>query len=349
MKYALGISLLLLGACTTTKPVQEAAPPLQKSGDTGIINCPNERVFVTLLSTRKHQLSGENPTVGVFDSMNGGQEWSHSGWKQGRHFAVYGEPRTCGFIRYVAAGNGLFRTLDNGKTWRIVTDWQQTEIMDVAVSKFQPSLVFTATPYGIFRSNDRGDSWVATNNGLRHLFANTLRVDYSNPKVVIAGTEAGIARSEDQGDSWNVTLSDKRVHSVRQHPSNSSIWVAGLKDDGVAISVDFGRTWRMTRFLKGTFYEVEFGVEPEELWAVGWNTGVWYSKDLGNSWEQRITGLSDLNLHSLAVSRQTPGKLWVGSMGGGLFLSEDKGMSWKAHHPDRFEAGQIWDIYLEGE
>lgn len=313
-------------------------------------NCADERLFAAVLSTRRHRLAGENPVVGVFTTADGGQTWGHHGWAQGRHFAVGSEPGTCGVTRYVAAGNGLFRTTDDGQTWRITTGWRQTEVQDVAVATTEPELVLTGTPYGIFRSEDRGDTWEETSTGLESKFVSSVRFDRTDATVAMAGTESGAMRSGDAGRTWTSTDLREPVLSLRQHPSRPEVWIAALQNRGVAVSTDGGASWSTSPALDGkTMYEAEFGTGTDEIWAGGWGIGVWYSPDLGNSWVERSNGLSDKNIHSLAISRSNPGRLWAGSMGGGLFRSDDAGKTWKAVPDLIFEAGQIWDLYLEVE
>lgn len=319
------------------------APSLQQ-------NCAEERLFVAVLSTRRHRLAGENPVVGVFGSADGGQTWQHSGWPQGRHFAVGSEPGTCGSTRYVAAGNGLFRSTDDGQTWRITTGWEQTEVQDVAASTATPGLVLIGTPYGIFRSDNRGDTWDGASQGLESRFVSSVRFDRTNASAAFAGTESGAFRSDDGGRTWKATALRDPVRSLRQHPAQPEIWVAALQNRGAAVSLDGGATWAHSTGLDGkTMYEAEFGVGDQEIWAGGWGAGVWYSPDLGKTWRQLSNGLADMNIHSLAISRQHPGRLWAGSMGGGLFQSDDAGRNWKPVSDLVFKAGQIWDLYMEAE
>jgi len=350
MKYLSIVGALIIAGCTSINSVSQNDKRAIITPSEPSYNCTQERVYTALLSTRIHRLSGVNPVVGVFDSRDGGETWSHSAWPQGRHFSIVTEPETCGVVRYVAAGNGLFRTTDDGRTWRITTDWQQTEIQEATVNTMNPSIILSATPYGIFRSTNRGDTWSEASEGLSQRFTSSIRFDRTNLLVALAGTESGVYISEDGGISWKPTNLDKPIRSVRQSPDNPGIWVAGLQHNGAAVSNDFGRTWQLSPGLDGkTIYQIEFGVNEEELWAGGWEVGVWYSPDLGKTWEHRSEGITYPYIHGIAVSRKMPGTLWAGSMGGGLFRSDDHGKTWRASNPDLFDAGQIWDIFIDTE
>ena len=343
------IGAIFIVACSNTKPVAQEVTGLSKV-DQASYNCTSERVYASLLSTRRHRLSGENPVVGIYNSRDGGSSWTHTGWPQGRHFAIATEPSTCGVIRYVAAGNGLFRTMDDGRTWRITTDWKQTEIQEVAVNTMKVQQILIGTPYGIFRSKNRGDTWQEANQGLEQRFTSSIRFDRTNAAKAVAGTESGVFISSDGGQTWTATNLNAPVRSVRQSPDNPSMWVAGLQHKGVATSIDFGKTWQMSPGLDGkTIYQVEFGLKQTELWAGGWEVGVWYSPDFGLTWEHGSAGIAYPFIHSIAVSREHPGRIWAGSMGGGLFRSEDHGKTWTESNRDLFEAGQIWDLFIDTE
>jgi photosystem II stability/assembly factor-like uncharacterized protein len=350
MKTYWMIGTLCFIACSNSKPVATQETSNLSVRTQTSYNCTSERVYASLLSTRRHRLSGENPIVGVYDSRDGGRNWTHTGWPQGRHFAIATEPSTCGVIRYVAAGNGLFRTLDDGRTWRITTDWQQTEIQEIAVSTLKVQHILIGTPYGIFRSENRGDNWQEVNQGLDQRFTSSIRFDRTNADRAIAGTESGVYISNDGGRTWMPTNLNEPVRSVRQSPDNPSMWVAGLQHKGAATSDDFGKTWQISPSLNGkTMYQIEFGLKQTELWAGGWEVGVWYSPDFGMTWQHRSEGIAYTFIHSIAISREHPGRIWAGSMGGGLFRSDDHGKNWTESNRELFEAGQIWDLFIDTE
>ncbi len=314
--------------------------------------CPGETFYATVLSTRKHQLSGSNPVVGVFRSSDGGATWTHIGWEQGRAFAAMAPYGGCGDTLFIASGNGLMRTLDGGRFVRITTGWQITEVQDVTINPARRSQVFAATPYGLFRSGDLGESWTAASEGLPSRFVASVRVDRTAPARVFAGTEAGLFVSDDSGAAWEATPVVGPVRSIRQSPSDASRWVVGLQDGGVALSADGGRIWTSGTGAVAdlTIYEAEFHPsDPDVLYAGGWQTGVLRSDDFGRTWRRTGTGLTELSVHSLAVSRARPGLVLAGSMGGGLYRSADAGESWQPVAPEVFEASQVWDLYVEGE
>ncbi len=315
-----------------------------------VIAQSDETVYVSMLGTRKHRLSGVNPVVGLFLSADDGVSWTHTGWEQGKAFAAVTPYGGAGDTIFMAAGNGVMRTTDGGLHWRIVTGWEVTEVQDVGLAPGS-STVFAATPYGVFRSKDFGDTWDKIETRFDQPFVSSIRVDRSDAGVVLAGSEAGLYRSDDGGDTWRATRLRQPVRSVRQHPHHRMKWAAALQDLGVAMSIDGGETWRLSGDLKGkTVYEVEFDpFDDQRLLAGGWKTGLLESTDGGASWVRIDSGLGSEDIHGIGVSRETPGLVIVGTMDQGVFRSQDGGQTWAPADTTIFEAGQVWDVYVGGE
>ena len=314
--------------------------------------CADEVVYAAVYSTRRHRLAGQNPVVGLFASRDGGGTWAHSGWTQGHAFAAVAAPGGCGDTVVVAGGNGIHRTVDGGRFWRITTGWEVTEVQDVAFDPLRPGRVFAATPYGLFVSDDAGGAWRPSNDGLASRFVGAVRADRAAPGRVFAGTEAGLFESADGGQTWRPTAVTAPVRSVRQSPADARRWAVGVQDRGVALSADGGTTWTYAPGAPAarTIYEAEFHpFEASTLYAGGWATGVLVTRDFGRTWTADVSGLAEKSVHALAVSRRTPGVVFAGTLGGGLFVSRNDGQTWAAVAPEHFEAAQIWDLYVEGE
>ena len=329
----------LLSACSVSRP------PAGSS-------CHGETLYASVYSTRNTQLSGKNPVVGLFYTRDGGETWAHTGWTAGHLFATMAAPGGCGDTLFQAAGNGVMRTTDGGRFWKITTGWQVTEVQDITINPLRLTQVFAATPYGMFRTDDLGRTWREYSEGLESRFADAVRVDRADPDRVFAGTEAGLFVSRDAGSTWKPTPVRVPVRSIRQSPSDPQRWVVGLQDRGVVLSRDGGETWAEGGGAIGshTIYEAEFHPRNSDIiFAGGWQTGVMRSNDFGKSWLMLDAGLTERSVHSLLISREQEGLLFAGTLGGGLFRSTDEGESWHAVTPEIFNASQVWDLFVEGE
>jgi photosystem II stability/assembly factor-like uncharacterized protein len=342
------LTVLVLVGCAGERPA--VAPPVIAAVRAGA--CADEVLYASVYSTRKHQLAGQNPVVGLFYSRDDGATWTQTGWTQGHAFAAMAAPGGCGDTVFVANGNGVHRTMDGGRFWRITTGWEVTEVQDVTLDPARPARVFAATPYGMFVSHDLGEVWHARNNGLTSRFVGAVRVDRAAPDRVLAGTEAGLFVSTDGGATWRPTAVTAPVRSIRQSPADARRWAVGLQGRGLALTADGGATWTYAAGApeNRTIYEAEFHpTDAATLYAGGWDTGVLVSRDFGRTWTADQAGLSEKSVHALAVSRRRPGVVYAGTLGGGLFVSRDDGRTWTAVAPEHFEAAQIWDLYVEGE
>ncbi|HYE57961.1 MAG TPA: hypothetical protein VD948_05625 [Rhodothermales bacterium] len=349
---ARAVALLALGltGCSGERAATGARPPTIAGVRAG--QCADEVLYAGVYSTRKHQLAGQNPIVGLFYSRDGGATWTQTGWTQGHAFAAMATPGGCGDTVFVANGNGVHRTTNGGRFWRITTGWDVTEVQDVTMDPSRPWRVFAATPYGLFVTSDLGQTWRAQNDGLASRFVASVRVDRTAPDRVFAGTEAGLFVSPDGGRSWRATAVTAPVRSIRQSQADPRRWAVGLQDSGIALSTDGGTTWTYASGEPATrtIYEAEFHPsESSTIYAGGWGTGVLVSRDFGRTWTTDVRGLDEKSVHALAVSRRHRGVVYAGTLGGGLFVSRDDGRTWTAVAPEHFEAAQIWDLYVEGE
>ena len=190
-----------------------------------------------------------------------------------------------------ACGNGVLRSTDAGTTWRITTDWKVTEALKVKAAETEPSVVFASTAYGIFRSTDKGASWEKKVLGMQRPYSGDVCIDRANPRHVLAASEEGIYQSNDGGEHW--VAADLAVKGVRVVVQDSH---------------------NVKRFWLGT----EGG-------------GVFCSRDGGQQWEQRSTGLDCKTVYTIAVHPKKQDWLYAGTHGGGVYLSTDGGGHWEKH------------------
>ena len=71
-------------------------------------------------------------------------------------------------------------------------------------------------------------------------------------------------------------------------------------------------------------------VDPDDqrtVWVGVEIDGVFRSLDGGDSWTKVVSGLSDLDVHDMAIARSSPTRVFV-STNGELFWSDDRGEAW---------------------
>jgi ligand-binding sensor domain-containing protein len=257
--------------------------------------------------------------------------WAHLGWGNTRNFGLDAVPSDPGSM-FLACGNGVLRTLDDGASWKITTGWEITEVLDVVVDPNAPTHVYAATAYGVWRSPDRGDTWTEVNAGIpapQSTFTQTIEVDRRHAGHLVVGSEEGLFRTMSGGASWApVGPRDVAIREVTQSTADPQLWVAGTEEKSVMISRDGGKTWAFVEAGIETVHAVAVDpADPNRLAAAGYEGGVHVSEDGGETWRQ--TGLPDRRIHALTFDVRRTGRLWAGTLGDGVFHVEEAGTGWK--------------------
>lgn len=113
---------------------------------------------------------------------------------------------------FKAATQGLFQSLDGGKSWQAMTlptDIAGKGISQVAIRKDQPDTIYIAgEQIGIWRSRDAGKTWDKVTRGLENESVTALalhsngypRDDSQSLFAWVAGV--GMFESHDEGENW---------------------------------------------------------------------------------------------------------------------------------------------------
>ncbi|MBT8143322.1 MAG: hypothetical protein KJO55_01400, partial [Gammaproteobacteria bacterium] len=149
-------------------------------------------------------------------------------------------------------GPGVWRSQDGGSSWVPVADSLPSLAMEaLAIDPNMPSRIYGATAdAGIFRSDDKGDTWVRTSaSGLRPRGRGTtgLYVDPSNSSRLFLSSHNGIYRSSDAGVTWDLVLGVGLTTGFMQDAANPAhLWAAisaATDVTGIYESYDSGTTW----------------------------------------------------------------------------------------------------------
>ncbi len=278
---------------------------------------------------------------GVYQRLDDGT-WAHRGYSDPTITAVAFDPRDPRVV-YTSALNGLWRSLDGGRHWRIANDWDMTEARDVVVDPNAPDHVYLALPDGIAVSTDRGQTIVRREAGLplRGKYTQVLQVDRTRAGRVLAGCEAGIFLTEDGARRWRrVFAARDTVYDVQQSPHDPRHWLAATHRAGLVQSHDAGLTWAAAAAAPAAhpLYNVTFDLtQPERIALGGWSVGVFTSEDGGRTWVARNAGLpAPPTVWRVGVD--PAGRLYASVHGETLFVSADFGRTWQ---PDTLAGAQV--------
>ncbi len=284
-------------------------------------------------------------TNGVFQRADAG-EWQHIGYNDTGITAVAFDPRDRNVI-YTAALNGLWRSLDGGKHWRLCNSWDMTEGRDVVVDPNAPDHVYLALPDGVAVSTDRAQTLERRENGLpeRGKYTQAIKVDRTRAGRVFAATASGIYLTEDAAKNWRQVLpTEETVNDVQQSPHDPKVWIAATQSAGAWQSQDGGLTWK--RFAgvptDRALYNITFDLSNPQRLAVGsWAHGVLTTEDGGKTWVNRNAGLPE-NPRVWRVGVDPSGRLYSSVFGETLYYSDDFGRTW---HPDEL-AGSLVNYFV---
>jgi len=305
-------------------------------------------VYASVVATRGYIVGAANPPSGLFcQRPSDDTTWHHTGSNNIRAFGLAVHAPAAGQLIYLAAGNGVHKTADGGKNWKITTGWEITEALWVSLDPKDPQTVYTATAYGIHKTSDGGTTWKQMNTGLTSTFTSSVIVDHANSKVIYCSTEDGVFGSNDGAELWKkLGLRVANVRVLAQNPRDNQMLAAGTDNNGIYISRDGGKVWAKSEagLDHATFYTIAFDPNhPETMYAGGYVTGVYKSIDSGRSWRRSLNGLANLNIHSLAVDPTNSNRVYAGTMWGGIFRSDDGGATWRQAG---LSGSQVWTISI---
>jgi len=227
---------------------------------------------------------------GVWKTMDGGNTWRNvsDGFFGGSIGAVAvsesdpnvvyvggGEVTVRGNVSH---GNGVWKSMDAGKTWSHSGLEDGRQIPRIRIHPKDPNLVYAAVMghlfgpsdmRGVYRSKDGGKNWERILFANRNAGAVDLILDPVNPRVIYAST-------------WRIR---RTPYSLESGGEGSALWK----------STDGGDTWlnisRNKGLPEGTLGIIGITVSPsnpQNLYAIveSENGGVFRSRDAGETWEK---------------------------------------------------------------
>jgi len=245
------------------------------------------------------------------------------------------QPRT---YYFGAAGGGVWKTDDAGRTWNSIFDRESTaSIGALAIAPSDPNVLYVGTGQiqirydissgdGVYRSDDGGKSWKRA--GLSATKAiGRIWIDPRDARVALVAAlghiygpnrERGVFRTEDGGKSWTQTLfvdENTGAADLAADPENSAILYASV--------------WQARNYPWLSYFEP----------VAGPGSGLYKSTDGGRSWK-RLSGAGwpSGELGRIGLAAAPGGRVWAlvdasgrrgsGSSPSGLYRSEDGGSSW---------------------
>jgi photosystem II stability/assembly factor-like uncharacterized protein len=242
-------------------------------------------------------------------------------------------------IVYAGTTGGLWKTLDGGEKWKLVSD-PEVIVNDVMVDPRNPDRVLVASDRGgVLASNDGFAHYETSNRGFAHRVIGGVIVDKKDPNRIYVGVVndknlGGFFVSDDAGKSWrqyNSGIADRDILSLQQ-ADNGTIY-AGT-NHGIIYLSSLNGDWTAARMIRGSLpTKPEKPAKPaaeakgkhpvkHAVTAAATHAPVVHKivtpaeKELPESQMPRVRAI---------VMTDTA---WFAATDDGLFVSEDRGAKW---------------------
>lgn len=276
-------------------------------------------------------------------------------------------------------GDGIYRSLDGGKTWQNMGLKDSKHIGRVVIDPNNPNVVYVAAlghlwgpnrERGVYKTTDAGKTWAQS------LFINEdtgvtdIAIDPQSPGTLYAaayqrrrtpwgfnggGPGSALYKTIDGGASWTRLTADLpdgitgRI-GVDVYRADPRIVYAIIENarGGVFRSEDRGATWRkMSDLNSRPMYYSQIRIDPnndQRIWQLAAN--MFTSDDGGRTWVQNVVTRIHGDYHGLWINPANSNHMLAGS-DGGIHQSYDRGRSWD--FINTIPLGQFYEISLDNQ
>jgi photosystem II stability/assembly factor-like uncharacterized protein len=261
-------------------------------------------------------------------------------------------------------GDGVYKSMDAGKTWTHLGLDKTRHISDVVIHPTNPDIIYVTAQgaqygqskeRGIYRTQDGGSSWKNILSVNDTTGASSLSMDMTNPRILYAsmwqhrrypwfmesgGENSGLYKSLDGGDTWKKmkkglpeAFGKSGISVSRANPERVFAVIEAEKEKGgVYRSDDAGKTWKQVNSnrvnVARSWYYMEIFADPQnENVVYVLNAPVMKSIDGGKSFSKIPVPHGDN--HHLWINPNDNTNL-INSNDGGANISFNGGKSWSS-------------------
>ncbi len=266
--------------------------------------------------------------------------------------------------RAVSYGDGVYKSLDGGKTWKNMGLKKSEHIGDMLIDPRNSDVVYVASQgplwnaggeRGLYKTTDGGESWNNILDINEHTGISDIDFDPRNPDVIYAvayqrrrhvftlingGPESALYKSTDAGKTWNKLANGfpggelGRI-GIAVSPANPDIIYAIVEADGnkggLYKSTDRGASWNKMNNHKTSSaqYYQELVADPKDPDLVYLpETYTRYSDDGGKTFKTLPVANRHVDDHALWINPSNTKHLLIGG-DGGVYESYDRGNTWR--------------------
>ena len=178
--------------------------------------------------------------------------------------------------------------------------------------------IFSTSWFGVYRSDDLGETWIQCANGLPINFPfREIKISLTNSDYIITGDEINrVFLSTDRGETWT---------QANDLPLQNESW--GIED-------------------------LEFHPDdPNHIYVSCYFSGLFESTDFGQSWvclnnDLPVENPERVIISGIAINPQNPLNMFVSSNHMGIYQSHDGGQSWESFNAGLDTTSSVGLIYF---
>jgi photosystem II stability/assembly factor-like uncharacterized protein len=265
--------------------------------------------------------------------------------------------------RSVGFGDGVYRSLDGGKTWQNMGLKDSGHISMIHISPDDGKVVWVAAQgplwnsggdRGLYRTTDGGASWNRLLEIDPDTGVNEFLIDPQDAETIVAssyqrrrhvwtlingGPGSGLHKTTDGGKTWRrleqgLPSGDLGRIGLALAPSAPQMLYAIIEaeeEQGVYRSTDFGESWekRSDHMTTSPQYYNELVVDPQNPDVVySLDTFTHRSEDGGKTWARLSIENRHVDDHALWIDPADSAHFYIGG-DGGVYETWDRGESWR--------------------
>lgn len=283
--------------------------------------------------------------------------------------------------RSVAYGDGVYKSIDGGNTWKNMGLKTSEHIGKVIVHPDNSDMIYIASmgplwsaggERGVYVSNNGGETWEASLEIDEHTGVSDLVMDPRDPNVMYAaaqqrrrhtftyvggGKESTIYKTTDGGASWNKVESGLPAGKMGRiglaiSPANPdyvyAIVEAAEGKGGTFLSTNGGASWskRGSYATSGNYYQ-EIVCDPkDEHKLYSMNTWLHVSKDGGKTWKRTGEKTKHVDNHCMWINPNNTDH-WIVGCDGGIYDTYDAAKTW--HFKTNLPITQFYKVSVDND